>query len=120
MSTYTSLMNQIAALKRDADKARKAELSGIIKTIKAQIKKYELTASDLGLVSSTSLGISKNKSDKGQKVPTKAKAMGRRVAVKYRDGAGNKWTGRGRQPAWVRNFLSQGGDLSSLKVSSDG
>jgi len=51
---------------------------------------------------------------KGSKViaaPVKSK-----VKVKYSDGQ-NNWTGRGRMPLWVKNFIQAGGELSSLSVS---
>jgi DNA-binding protein H-NS len=31
----------------------------------------------------------------------RGKGTRRKVAVKYRDGAGNTWTGRGRMPRWM-------------------
>lgn len=39
-----------------------------------------------------------------------------KVKVKYSDGQ-NNWTGRGRTPLWVKNFIEAGGELSSLDVS---
>ena len=39
-----------------------------------------------------------------------------KVKVKYSDGQ-NNWTGRGRMPLWVKNFIQAGGELSSLSVS---
>ena len=39
----------------------------------------------------------------------------KKVKVKYSDGK-NNWTGRGKKPLWVVEFLRTGGDLSSLAV----
>lgn len=39
-----------------------------------------------------------------------------KVKVKYSDGQ-NNWTGRGRMPLWVKDFVAAGGELSSLNVS---
>ena len=39
-----------------------------------------------------------------------------KVKVKYSDGQ-NNWTGRGRMPLWVKNFIQSGGELASLSVS---
>ncbi|MEH6459749.1 H-NS histone family protein [Chitinimonas sp. JJ19] len=36
------------------------------------------------------------------------------VAVKYRSGPGQEWTGRGRKPAWVVAHLASGGKLEDL------
>lgn len=39
-----------------------------------------------------------------------------KVPVKYRDDAGNTWTGRGRQPNWVVAAIHNGVTLDALKV----
>lgn len=39
-------------------------------------------------------------------------------AVAYRDEAGNTWTGRGKQPAWVRAAIESGKNLNDLRVTS--
>ena len=39
----------------------------------------------------------------------------KKVKVKYSDG-NNNWTGRGKKPLWVVEFLRTGGDLSSLAI----
>jgi len=38
------------------------------------------------------------------------------VAVKYRSQDGKEWTGRGRQPKWLADFLANGGRLEQLAV----
>lgn len=40
----------------------------------------------------------------------------RPVAVKYRDAAGNTWTGRGFKPVWLRDALAAGRMLEDFKV----
>lgn len=42
---------------------------------------------------------------------------GKKVAIKYADGNGNNWTGRGRQPRWVVDAIAGGATLESLEVS---
>ena len=46
--------------------------------------------------------------------PTSLK--GRKVAVKYRDGSGNAWAGRGAQPVWLREKLKAGAKLEDFAV----
>ena len=48
-------------------------------------------------------------------IPTKVKKT---VAVKYRhpENSGLEWTGRGRQPKWVAEFLSAGGNIEQLAI----
>jgi DNA-binding protein H-NS len=41
---------------------------------------------------------------------------GRKVAVKYRDDAGNTWAGRGAQPVWLRERLKAGAKLQDFAV----
>jgi DNA-binding protein H-NS len=38
------------------------------------------------------------------------------VAAKYRDDAGNSWSGRGSQPRWLRDALTAGKTLEQLAV----
>ena len=40
----------------------------------------------------------------------------RPVAVKYRTPDGQEWTGRGRQPKFIVEFLANGGTLEQLAV----
>lgn len=50
----------------------------------------------------------------------KAKAKGRKrhkVAIKYRDPAGNTWTGRGRAPRWLVAAEKQGAKRENFKVA---
>ena len=38
------------------------------------------------------------------------------VAVKYRTPEGGEWTGRGRQPKFIVEFLAKGGNLDQITV----
>src|SRR6516162_1032813 len=42
---------------------------------------------------------------------------GRKVAVKYRDRAGNTWAGRGAQPLWLREKLKAGAKLEQFAIN---
>ena len=42
---------------------------------------------------------------------------GRRAAVKYRDGSGNTWAGRGAQPVWLRDEIKAGATLEDFAVT---
>ncbi len=44
-----------------------------------------------------------------------AGAPKRKVRIKYSDGK-NNWTGRGKKPLWVVEYLKSGGDLSSIEL----
>jgi DNA-binding protein H-NS len=43
---------------------------------------------------------------------------GKKVAVKYRDKAGNTWAGRGVQPKWLRAKLKAGAKLEDFAVTA--
>ncbi len=48
----------------------------------------------------------------------KAKRVGKPVAAKYRhpDEQSLTWSGRGRQPKWVAEFLANGGKIETLVI----
>jgi len=52
--------------------------------------------------------------------PLKRKASDKRgkVAPKYKnpENASETWTGRGRQPIWVRNYIQSGGSLEQVTI----
>jgi DNA-binding protein H-NS len=56
--------------------------------------------------------------DGGSQGKTAAKSSGpsakTRSAAKYKDDAGNSWSGRGPQPRWLKALLAQGRDLADL------
>ncbi|NDV14076.1 H-NS family nucleoid-associated regulatory protein [Crenobacter caeni] len=52
-------------------------------------------------------GLKQASSGKGSRGP---------VAAKYRDANGNEWTGRGRKPRWVEDYLAAGGQLEAIEI----
>jgi len=98
MSTYAEIQKQIAELQQKAEQMRTQERQDAIADVKAKIKAFGLTASEIGL------------SGTGRK-PAKASK------VKYRDGQGNTWSGgRGRKPEWVNAILAAGQDIEKYAV----
>lgn len=100
MASYQELMAQIDGLKRQAEDARKQEISGAIAEIKRIMTEYSIDPSDLFPA-------------RGGKV----KRAGSGV-VKYRDpvsGAG--WSGRGRRPGWVADLEAQGKTIEDCRVA---
>jgi len=99
MNTYAEIQKQIVELQKKAEQLRSQERSDAIADVKAKIKTYGLTASELGLSGST-------------RKPAKAKPN-----AKYRDGKGNTWSGgRGRKPQWVKDILTSGQDIEKFAV----
>lgn len=108
--TYSQLMKQIDSLQREAEEMKRKEIEGVVARIKEAIKAYGLTAADLGLVARAAKAAKPGKKRAGRK-PGKAAA-----AAKYRDEAGNTWGGRGPRPAWLRDALAAGKQLSDFAV----
>jgi len=83
--------------------------------IRHEEEKQEVKNKILALLADSGFSFSdifpSTKSPKVISAPVKSK-----VKVKYSDGQ-NNWTGRGRTPLWVKNFIQAGGELSSLNVS---
>jgi DNA-binding protein H-NS len=77
-------------------------------------------------LSDFTLGRSKRKPTSKQEAKTRMipevskkgkKSLGKKpVAVKYRDDAGNAWTGRGLQPRWLKAAIGEGKPLESFRV----
>ena len=100
MATYKDIKRQIADLEKKAVEARKAELSKVIASIKAQIAEYDLTPADLfkgSLASGVKVAKAATKSVKPANPP------------KYMDPKNGKtWTGHGKSPAWIAGAIKKG------------
>lgn len=94
--TYTQMMEEIEALKREAELVRQQEIEGVIARIKEAIAFYGLTAKDLGL------------SGAGASKPARQRLSKKTDAAKYRDEHGNTWSGRGPRPKWLKDALAAG------------
>ena len=120
MSSYAQMITQIEELKKQAEKTRKEEFSSVVKAIRKQIADYGITAEDLGLrdrVAAKSGRKGKVTAGKaGQKSRVRRVSKGIKVAPKYRDEAGNTWTGRGKQPKWVVSAIASGRSLDSMLI----
>lgn len=89
MASYKELVDQIEALKQQAESQRRAELAVVISDIKAKMQEYGITAEDLG--------------------GARRRDTGKVVAPKYRDKiTGDTWTGRGKMPRWMASQVAAG------------
>ena len=91
--TYAQMIEHIAKLKTEAEALRREEVAAVVAKIKEDIKAYGLTPQDL-------FGKSG-----GAAVKAKSKTPS---VVKYADGAGNTWAGRGKRPKWLNDALTAG------------
>jgi DNA-binding protein H-NS len=99
MATYQEIVQKISELQKQAEEIKAREQSEVIADIRKKIEEYALTAEDLGF---------------GGKTP--AKKASRKVAVRYRDNAGNTWTGRGKRPGWLTQALASGKSVDDFLI----
>lgn len=97
------LYKQISELQFKAKDLAEKKKAPIIKDIKSKMKLYGITAKELGFGTSTT-----STETKPQKAP---------VAIKYRHGE-NTWTGRGKRPLWIADYLAKGGKIEALLVKA--
>lgn len=97
-SKLEDLQKQIAELEKQRDTLLSTERAAAIKDILQKIELFGFTAKDLNLVPER-----------------KARSTHAKVAVKYKSGL-NSWTGRGKQPKWVVEHVTNGGKLEDLLV----
>lgn len=108
--TYVQIQKQIAALQREADKLKRAEVDGVIAKIKEAIQVYALTAADLGL------GGVKHRAVTLKGTRTRRASADQTAAPKFQDKNGNTWGGRGPRPQWLRDALAAGAQLADFAV----
>ncbi len=97
MSTYQELKQQAEQLLAQAEDARKQEIAGAIEEIRSKMQEYGIKPEDFG-------------------VKAAAPDKRRPAAIKYRDSAGNTWTGRGRAPRWMQAHIAAGGKAEEFAV----
>lgn len=119
-TTSTELLKQSEALRRQAEEMKREEIPGVVARMKEAIAYYGLTARDLGLADGRSA-----KSADGVKPPSAAGKGGKKAGkkpsvVKYRDTAGNSWSGFGPKPKWFKEALAAGATEESLRAASAG
>lgn len=106
MSEYQEIQAQIAELQRRADAIRVSERTAAIANIKSLMATFEISSTELSRRATVSPVIR----------ASKAKSNVQKVAPKYRDGAGNEWSGRGLQPRWLKTALTSGASLQSFLI----
>lgn len=116
--TYVELSREIEALKVQAEAARQREKAGVVERIRDAIAVYGLTAEELGLGRKANEPTVRNAID-STSIPKrlaadKAPSTKPGPSIKYRDGAGNTWGGRGPKPNWLKAGLAKGRSLESF------
>lgn len=97
LTPYMKKMAEIDALNAEANRLREMEIGEVIGRIKRDIALYKLTAADLGFDLSSDNNIPLKKQDNRSN-----------VAPKYIGPEGEKWSGRGKTPNWLKVQLDKG------------
>ncbi len=101
LSTYAQLQRQIAELQGKADRLREQEKAAAIGQIRETVALYGLTAKDIF----GARGVGKT-----------AKSVKTAPAVRFADGNGNTWGGRGPHPRWLSAAIAEGHQLAEFSV----
>lgn len=103
-----ALKARIALLQKQLAAAEQNKAPAV-KKVQALMKKLGVTLADLG-------GAANTKPTAPTKAPKKARKSRGTVAIKYRDEAGNTWTGRGKTPRWLVEAEKAGKPRESFKI----
>jgi DNA-binding protein H-NS len=106
--TYADLQKQIAKLQTQAERMRKGSFDKAIGQIRELMEKNGISITDLTEALAT----------KGKKVRKPAKAAGNKgpAQPKYQSPSDPSvtWSGLGRKPKWVQEWIDTGNDLEKL------
>lgn len=113
--SYEQLTAQIEKLQREAEAARRKQLSGVVAQIHEMMERFDLTAEDLGFSSAKRRGRRPGSGAQGGSRRGGGRKSGGGV-IRYRDGQGNEWTGHGRRPQWFLDALAAGRTPEEMAV----
>ncbi|MDO5101915.1 MAG: H-NS histone family protein [Lautropia sp.] len=129
MASLIDLNRKIAKLQKQADAIKNREKKGVIERIRQAIIQYDLTPAELfsevparrgrrpSVASTDAL------SAQAAARPRRGRPMGavsrKPVPIRYRDEAGNTWTGRGKTPNWLKEHLENGRRSEEFMVHED-
>ena len=123
MASLADINRRILKLQKQAEALREREKRGVIASIRAAIEDYEITAAELGFAAPDGAPRRRGRPPAGKSAAAGPTGRGRRAAkpavVRYRDDAGNSWTGRGKRPNWFKDALAAGKSAEDLLVKSD-
>ncbi len=127
--TYAQIVQQIEALKQEAESLRQAEVAEVITKIREAIRVYGLTAADLSLTATRKTKVTRSKAPasfpsanlaagpkKGRATKAGKSSKGKGF-VKFRNDSGGVWGGIGKRPQWLRDALNAGKKLEDFAVN---
>ena len=94
MTTLTELIAQRSELEEKIKALTQTQRTEAIAQVRALMEENGLSLADLG--------VKARAGEKGKAKIPQTPETAQKVAAKYRDEAGNTWSGRGLQPRWLR------------------
>ena len=82
------------------------------------LRQFKKIAAEHGVAMNDVLAEAKPSASVRKPMRKASPTKGRKVAIKYRDPSGNTrgWTGRGRKPRWIEEWLAAGKSIDELLV----
>lgn len=119
---------QIEKLQRQERALVEKEVEGVVARIREAVAHYQLTPEQI--FGSLRNGAARRVPSSGAKsargvesaslpsarVKAASVPKGTKLAVKYRDDAGNSWSGRGSHPRWLRHAIESGRKLEDFLI----
>lgn len=117
--SYKQVLAQIHKLQKEAETLRAKEVQGVVARIKEAIEHYGLTAEDLfggprSRKPNSTVGGVQVEARHPRRTPTKSVKVSR--PAKFRDEAGNTWSGVGKRPEWFKAALAAGKTAEDLLI----
>lgn len=119
---------QIEKLQRQERALVEKEIEGVVARIREAVAHYQLTpeqifgslrngsATPVRSSGAKRAGGAKSASSQSARVKVASVPKGTKLAAKYRDGAGNSWSGRGSHPRWLRQAIESGRKLEDFLI----
>lgn len=82
------------------------------------LRKFKKIAAEHGVALNDVLSDAKPAASTRKPMRKASPTKGRKVPIKYRDPSGNTrgWTGRGRKPRWIEEWLAAGKSIDELLI----
>lgn len=109
------VLDQIAKLEKEAATLRSKEVGGVVARIREAIAHYGLTPEELFGASPKKRAGAKGAGKSAGRKPA-AKQPKTLRAAKYKDEAGNSWSGMGKRPNWFKDALAAGKTADDLLI----
>ncbi|OWQ86909.1 hypothetical protein CDN99_19585 [Roseateles aquatilis] len=134
--TVDQIRQQIAKLQLQEQALLAKEIDGVVAKIRIAVAHYGLTPEHIfggkaasktkaapgrkthGVKAEARTGSKPSKGAIAGSTPARHASVprGTKLAAKYKDDAGNSWTGRGSQPRWLRAAIESGRSLEDFLI----